>query len=91
MPDLPRGLQPRTSAPGWHLLLAGPSHHWSEEELAAALRGRDGLVSVHRMGTASPWPGLAHGLVRPDGYIGYVDRGTQLAGLNAYLDRWLPR
>ncbi|WP_346533719.1 FAD-dependent monooxygenase [Micromonospora sp. DPT] len=39
--------------------------------------------------------GLAPGasaayLVRPDGHVGYRSGGTELAGLTAYLDRWLP-
>jgi hypothetical protein len=29
-------------------------------------------------------------LVRPDGYIGYRAGGSDLAGLHAYLRRWLP-
>ncbi|MEK8170496.1 FAD-dependent monooxygenase [Streptomyces sp. M19] len=54
--------------------------------------GRDGLVTVHRLGTRSPWPGTGpvHALVRPDGYLGYVARGTGLDGLRAYVERWLP-
>ncbi|MGI3226136.1 hypothetical protein ACRJ4B_21955 [Streptomyces sp. GTA36] len=38
----------------------------------------------------SPWPDAVQGLVRPDGYLGYVSRGADLEGLRAYLDRWLP-
>ncbi|WP_079077969.1 hypothetical protein [Streptomyces sp. CdTB01] len=48
------------------------------------------LIGVHRVGRESPWPAVAHGLVRPDGYLGYVARGADLEGLRAYLDRWLP-
>jgi 2-polyprenyl-6-methoxyphenol hydroxylase-like FAD-dependent oxidoreductase len=90
LPDLPRGLQARTSGPGWHLLLSGPSALWGDEPLASVLKGRDDLVDVHRLGDESPWRVVTHGLVRPDGYVGYVARGTHLEGLRAYLDRWLP-
>ncbi len=90
LPDLPRGLQAKVAGPGWHLLLAGPAGFWPEQRLAPLLRGRDSLVTVHSLGTQSPWPGVAHGLVRPDGYLGLVARGAQLEDLRAYLDRWLP-
>ncbi|WP_039934453.1 FAD-dependent monooxygenase [Streptomyces viridochromogenes] len=83
LPDRPAGLQRRTSGPGYHLLLAGPAHHWTPAPLT------HGLVSVHHLGADSPWPGIAHALVRPDGYVGYVARGTDLTDLWAYLDRWL--
>lgn len=87
LPDTPAGLQRRIAGPGYHLLLTGPAHHWPEDP---PLAGRRGLVNVHRLGTRSPWPGTAHALVRPDGYVGYLARGTDLTGLRAYLDRWLP-
>lgn len=45
---------------------------------------------MHRLGTQSPWPGITHALVRPDGYVGYLSRGTDLTGLRAHLDHWLP-
>ncbi|MFE6170725.1 FAD-dependent monooxygenase [Streptomyces sp. NPDC056464] len=90
LPDLPRGLQARTAAPGWHLLLAGPPHLWPDERLAPVLTGRAGLITVHRLGDRSPWPGVAQGLVRPDGHLGYVARGAGLDGLRAYTARWLP-
>jgi 2-polyprenyl-6-methoxyphenol hydroxylase-like FAD-dependent oxidoreductase len=90
LPDLPRGLQARTAAQGWHLLLSGPPPLWPDEQLAPVLEGRTGLVAVHRLGGQKPWPGTVHGLVRPDGYLGYVARGTDLDGLRTYLDRWLP-
>jgi hypothetical protein len=48
------------------------------------------LVSVHRLNEESPWPDVAQALVRPDGYVCYVARGTHLEGLRAYLDCWLP-
>ncbi|MEU6578479.1 FAD-dependent monooxygenase [Streptomyces sp. NPDC046805] len=91
LPDLPSGLQARTAGPGWHLLLSGPPEAWPGDQLAPVLHGRDDLIDVHRLDRQSPWPGVTHGLVRPDGYLGYVARGTQVAGLHTYLDRWLPR
>jgi hypothetical protein len=33
----------------------------------------------------------AHYLVRPDGHIAYRAAGTNLDGLRAYLQRWLPQ
>lgn len=90
LPDLPRGLQARTAAPAWHLLLAGPPHLWPEERLAPLLAGREGLVTVVRLGERGPWRGAAHALVRPDGHLGYVARGTDVGGLSAYAARWLP-
>ncbi|GAA3809423.1 hypothetical protein GCM10022403_049280 [Streptomyces coacervatus] len=90
LPDLPRGLQARTIGPGWHLLLCGPPALWRDEQLVSLLKGRDDLVDVHRLGDESPWTAVTHGLVRPDGYLGYVARGTRLEGLHTYLDRWLP-
>jgi 2-polyprenyl-6-methoxyphenol hydroxylase-like FAD-dependent oxidoreductase len=87
LPDTPAGLQRRIAGPGYHLLLTGPAHHWPEN---LPLGERHGLLSVHRLGPRSPWPGTTHALVRPDGYVGYLARGTDLTGLRAYLDRWLP-
>ncbi|MEU9371764.1 FAD-dependent monooxygenase [Streptomyces avermitilis] len=90
LPDMPRGLQARTAGTGYHVLLAGPTRIWSDERIAAVLNGRTDLLAVHRLGEESPWPGVAQGLVRPDGYLGYVARGADLTGLRAYLDHWLP-
>ncbi|MFF4508831.1 FAD-dependent monooxygenase [Streptomyces sp. NPDC001401] len=90
LPDLPRGLQARTSGPGRHLLLSGPPALWGDEHLVSLLKGRDDLIDVHRLGDDSPWTVATHALVRPDGYLGYVARGTHLEGLRSYLDRWLP-
>ncbi|MFE9022618.1 FAD-dependent monooxygenase [Streptomyces sp. NPDC007808] len=90
LPDLPRGLQARLAAPCWHLLLTGPPHLWPDRFLAPVLSGRAELVTVHRLDARGPWPGVAHGLLRPDGHLGYVARGTDLAGLRAYAARWLP-
>ncbi|WP_436946740.1 hypothetical protein [Streptomyces sp. SudanB52_2052] len=82
LPDVPRGLQQRTAGPGHHLLLTGP---WPE------VPPPHDLVAVHHLGARSPWQGTGHALVRPDGYVGYTAGGTDLTGLRAYLDRWLPR
>ena len=87
LPDTPAGLQRRVAGPDYHLLLTGPGHAWPEDPLPGG--HRDG-VSVHRLGTQSPWPGITHALVRPDGYVGYLSRGTDLTGLRAHLDHWLP-
>ncbi|MGV9499578.1 FAD-dependent monooxygenase [Streptomyces sp. NPDC003642] len=84
LPDVPRGLQRRTAGAGYHLLLTGPHHRWPQPPPAHE------LVTVHRLGTDSPWPGVTHALVRPDGHVGYVAGGTDLTGLRAYLARWLP-
>ncbi|MGC9540744.1 FAD-dependent monooxygenase [Streptomyces sp. UG1] len=90
LPDLPRGLQARTAGPGWQLLLTGPPHLWPDERLAPVLTGRTDLITVHRLGDRGPWPGVAQGLVRPDGHLGYVARGVDLEGLRAYVAHWLP-
>lgn len=87
LPDTPAGLQRRVAGPGYRLLLTGPGRSWPEDP---PLGGRRVEVTVHRLGAQSPWPGVAHALVRPDGYVGYLARGTDLTGLRAYLDRWLP-
>ncbi|GGS94682.1 aromatic-ring hydroxylase C-terminal domain-containing protein [Streptomyces violaceus] len=75
------------AAPGYHLLLTGPAHLWPS---AGPAGGRHDLLSVHHLGTDSPWPDVTHALVRPDGYVGYVARGDDLTGLRTYLERWLP-
>jgi 2-polyprenyl-6-methoxyphenol hydroxylase-like FAD-dependent oxidoreductase len=91
LPDTPHGLQALTAPAGYHLLLCGPPDSWRSTPDPAALdAARAGLVHVHRLGTNAPWPGAAHCLVRPDGYIGHLAAGTDLTGLIAYLDRWLP-
>ncbi|GHA44244.1 FAD-dependent monooxygenase [Streptomyces purpurascens] len=87
LPDVPPGLHQHTAAPGYHLLLTGPAHLWPSPVPAP---GRHDLLSVHHLGTDSPWPEVTHALVRPDGYLGYVARGNDLTGLRTYLERWLP-
>ncbi|WP_345012693.1 FAD-dependent monooxygenase [Streptomyces shaanxiensis] len=90
LPDRPQGLQARTAAPGWHLLLTGPPHLWPDRRLAPVLAGREDLITVHRLGDRSPWPGVAQALVRPDGHLGYVAGGAEPEGLRDYVARWLP-
>ncbi|NED18705.1 monooxygenase [Streptomyces sp. SID9913] len=90
LPDRPHGLHARTAAPGWHLLLTGPPRLWPDAPLTPALDGRNAPLSVHHLGAGSPWRGVAHALVRPDGHVGYAARGTDLGGLLSYLDRWAP-
>ncbi|MEU3949673.1 FAD-dependent monooxygenase [Streptomyces sp. NPDC029526] len=90
LPDLPHGLQSRTAAAGWHLLLCGPPHLWPDARLAPVTDERAAPLFVHRLGGHGPWRGTAHALVRPDGHLGYVARGGDLGGLRSYLDRWLP-
>ncbi|MER7479205.1 FAD-dependent monooxygenase [Streptomyces sp. NPDC126510] len=87
LPDAPAGLQRRVVGPGYHLLLTGPARLWPVD---LHLGRRHDLLTVHRLGSESPWPGLTHALVRPDGYVGYLAGGTDLTDLRAYLDRWLP-
>ncbi|MFI1393408.1 FAD-dependent monooxygenase [Streptomyces sp. NPDC020681] len=90
LPDTPPGLQARASGPGYHLLLCGPRDVWNPDALAVVSHGRTDLITVHHLGTQGPWPGTAHGLVRPDGYLAYRADGTELSGLRQYLDYWLP-
>ncbi|MER5472967.1 FAD-dependent monooxygenase [Streptomyces sp. NPDC002685] len=90
LPDSPGSLHAMTAAPGFHLLLCGPRGEWATSQVTAATRGRD-VIHVHFLGMTGPWHGIAHGLVRPDGYIAYRAAGTDLTGLTGYLDRWLPR
>jgi 2-polyprenyl-6-methoxyphenol hydroxylase-like FAD-dependent oxidoreductase len=90
LPDAPAGLHAMTAAPGYHLLLWGPRDAYDTGVLAAATSGREHLIHVHALGRGGPWRGVAHCLVRPDGYIGYRAGGADLTGLLGYLDRWLP-
>ena len=83
------------ATPGFHLLLAGPADSWPADARGGT---RHGLVHVHRIVDTEEQarrrlgltPGrAAHYLVRPDGHIAYRAAGTDLDGLNVYLDRWL--
>ncbi|MCX4825263.1 hypothetical protein OG883_36480 [Streptomyces sp. NBC_01142] len=90
LPDTSGDLHALTAAPGFHLLLCGPRDSWDTSVIAAATRGHERLIHVHTPGTSAFWRGVAQGLVRPDGRIGYRAGGTDLTGLFGYLDRWLP-
>ena len=92
--------------PAFHLLLCGPAADWPADELDAIEERYGGLVTLHRLareasrgvlldtsGNALARLGAehtAHYVVRPDGHIGYRNRGTQLLGAERYLARWLP-
>ena len=114
LPDAPVSIDGRPAtlhgaltAPGYHLLLCGPTPAWpagvpaelagrhpdwltvhrlSRDTGPGILHDADGLA-LRRLGLRDPAAG--HCLVRPDGHIGYRSTGTDLAGLNAYLKRWL--
>ena len=94
------------AAPGFHLLLCGPVGGWDAGRIAAlGQRGRR-LLAVHHLtredgpGTLHDPDGVAlarlrvrrtaHYLVRPDGHVSYRAAGTDLGGLERWLDRWLP-
>jgi 2-polyprenyl-6-methoxyphenol hydroxylase-like FAD-dependent oxidoreductase len=92
------------ASPGFHLLLCGPSAAWRGESVARVVDTYGRLVTVHRLSRdvgpgmltdhlgpavdrlAGPDVGLY--LVRPDGHVAYRS-GADLAGLSAYLARWL--
>jgi 2-polyprenyl-6-methoxyphenol hydroxylase-like FAD-dependent oxidoreductase len=95
------------AGPRFHLLLCGPPGDWHHNQLTAlrhrypdtlavhhltreltpgVLHDRDGQVFA-RLGV----DGTAQYLVRPDGHVGYRCGGDDLAGLQRYLIRWLPR
>jgi FAD binding domain len=94
------------AAPSFHLLLCSPPGDWhlsqlttlrhrypdtltvhylTREAMPGALHDFDGQVFA-RLGA----DGTAHYLIRPDGHIGYRAGGSDLAGLQHYLTRWLP-
>ncbi len=81
------------------LLLCGPVHAWTDRDpisewpqvQLARLSTTEGPgVWADRTGLAMRRLGIghqdtAHYLIRPDGYVGYRARGTDLEGLRAYL------
>jgi 2-polyprenyl-6-methoxyphenol hydroxylase-like FAD-dependent oxidoreductase len=92
-----------TRSPGWHLLLCGARAAWPGRlpttsptltvHHLSAQAGSDGLhdpsgTTLRRLGIGPIQTGQY--LVRPDGYLGYRAQGADLAGLAAYLERWLP-
>jgi 2-polyprenyl-6-methoxyphenol hydroxylase-like FAD-dependent oxidoreductase len=92
--------------PRFHLLLCGPPGSWDAGPVTAVRRRYpDILVIDHLTSEASPGAlhavdgqalarlgvdDTAHYLIRPDGHIAHRSRGTDLDGLQRYLDRWLP-
>jgi 2-polyprenyl-6-methoxyphenol hydroxylase-like FAD-dependent oxidoreductase len=94
------------AAPRFHLLLCGPSRDWDARQLTALRSRHPDTLTVHHLscqvapgalhdvdGQALARLGVirtAQYLVRPDGHIGYRCGGTDLDGLEQYLDRWLP-
>jgi 2-polyprenyl-6-methoxyphenol hydroxylase-like FAD-dependent oxidoreductase len=64
-------------------------HRLTRQEHATALRDPDG-AALRRLGLDRTGASPAAYLVRPDGHVGYRCGGTQLDGLLAYLERWLP-
>jgi 2-polyprenyl-6-methoxyphenol hydroxylase-like FAD-dependent oxidoreductase len=91
--------------PGFHLLLCGPPGGWDERRVARLQGRDRGVLVVHRLavqaapgvlhdvaGEAFARLGVdrtAQYLARPDGHVGYRCAGTDLAGLERYLARWL--
>jgi 2-polyprenyl-6-methoxyphenol hydroxylase-like FAD-dependent oxidoreductase len=94
------------AAPRFHLLLCGSSRDWDARQLTALRSRHPDTLAVHHLsrqvapgalhdvdGQALARLGVirtAQYLVRPDGHIGYRCGGTDLDGLEQYLDRWLP-
>jgi 2-polyprenyl-6-methoxyphenol hydroxylase-like FAD-dependent oxidoreductase len=63
-------------------------HHLTTQDTPGALHDPQGQA-LHRLGLTADQ--TAHYLIRPDGHIGYRNSGTDLTGLDRYLDLWLPR
>jgi 2-polyprenyl-6-methoxyphenol hydroxylase-like FAD-dependent oxidoreductase len=94
------------AAPRLHLLLCGRTDEWDADQLAALRGRHPDLLAAHHLtreaaagalhdvdGQALARLGVnetAHYLIRPDGHIGYRAAGTDLDGLQQYLNRWLP-
>ena len=95
------------AAPRLHLLLCGSAGSWDAGRLSALGDRHRDLLTIHHLtreadaGALQDPDGVAlarlgmrrtgHYLVRPDGHIGYRAAGTDLRGLQRWLDRWLPR
>jgi 2-polyprenyl-6-methoxyphenol hydroxylase-like FAD-dependent oxidoreductase len=102
----PTTLHRLVAAPGWHLLLCGPTHTWTATDVTALAQHHAGILTMHHLpssGDSEPddvGPALrrlgltptdtAQYLVRPDGHVGYRAGGTDLTILSGYLHRWLP-
>lgn len=61
-------------------------HYLTRDHVPGVLYDHAGEAS-HRLRLRNSIP--VHFLVRPDGHIAYRARGTDMAGPNAYLERWL--
>ncbi|NED98895.1 FAD-dependent monooxygenase [Phytoactinopolyspora halotolerans] len=93
-----RSLYELAGVPGFHLLLCGRPDAWPSAELEDIRQRYADLVSVHHLTGGAALPrlgrgprGSVHYLVRPDSHVSYRAAGTDLSGLHAYLERWLPR
>ena len=81
------------------LILCGPASGWPDDDVAAIQERCGPLVAVHRLtgdaelnGTALARLGASEPVqyvVRPDGYIGFRNGGTDTSGAARYLARWL--
>jgi 2-polyprenyl-6-methoxyphenol hydroxylase-like FAD-dependent oxidoreductase len=92
--------------PGFHLLLCGPSAEWDAGQVRRLCDRYSARVSVHRLTLdRAPGvlhdihrhtlarlcaTGATQYLVRPDGYVGFRQRGVCVGPLMEYLDRCLP-
>jgi 2-polyprenyl-6-methoxyphenol hydroxylase-like FAD-dependent oxidoreductase len=102
-----RWLGEALAAPRFHLLLCGRTDGWDATRLTAVRGRHPDTLALHHLtrdavpgalhdvdGQALTRLGVedtAQLLVRPDGHIGYRAGGTDLDGLQRYLNRWLPR
>ena len=94
------------AAPSFHLVLCGPPDGWADGPLSALRERNADLLTVHTLalewtpgvlhdvsGVALSRLGVdqaAQYLVRPDGHVGYRCGGTDLRGLERYLERLFP-
>jgi hypothetical protein len=102
-----RWLGEALAPPRFHLLLCGRTDDWAADQVAALRGRHPDLLASHHLtrdpvpgalhdidGEAIARLGVtqtAHYLIRPDGHVGYRAAGTDLDGLQQYLNRWLPR
>ncbi len=61
-------------------------HYLTRDHIPGVLYDHTGEAS-RRLGLRDSTPVLF--VVRPDGHVAYRDRGADLAGVHAYLDRWI--
>jgi 2-polyprenyl-6-methoxyphenol hydroxylase-like FAD-dependent oxidoreductase len=95
------------AAPGFQLLLFGQVGDWHPSQLTALRHRYPDMLAVHYLTReATPGAlhdldgqvfarlgvdGTAQYLIRPDGHIGFRCGGDDLAGVQRYLTRWLPK